>query len=112
VSNYRTHAKIFSQGDPADAVFYIHEGKVKVCVVSDLGKEAVVALHGNGDFFGEGCLNGHSLRVAKCPRSDSPRLPRSRNQGMPRPKHDDALALGQHDAAERPSSRPDHRWHP
>jgi CRP/FNR family cyclic AMP-dependent transcriptional regulator len=54
VSNYRNHQKVFSQGDPADAVFHIQEGKVKVCVISELGKEAVVALHGEGDFFGEG----------------------------------------------------------
>jgi CRP-like cAMP-binding protein len=64
VSNYRKGQKVFSQGDPGDAVFYIQEGKVKVCVVSEQGKEAVVALHGNGDFFGESCLNGHLLRVA------------------------------------------------
>jgi CRP/FNR family transcriptional regulator, cyclic AMP receptor protein len=64
VSNYRKNQKIFSQGDPGDAVFYIQEGKVKVCVVSERGKEAVVALHGKGDFFGESCLNGHRLRVA------------------------------------------------
>jgi CRP/FNR family cyclic AMP-dependent transcriptional regulator len=64
VSSYRKSQKVFSQGDPADAVFYIQEGKVKVCVVSEQGKEAVVALHGNGDFFGESCLNGHPLRVA------------------------------------------------
>src|SRR6478672_2628620 len=64
VSNYRKNRKVFSQGEPGDAVFYIQEGKVKVCVVSEQGKEAVVALHGNGDFFGESCLNGHSLRVA------------------------------------------------
>ena len=64
VSNYRKNKKVFSQGDPGDAVFYIQEGKVKVCVVSEQGKEAVVALHGNGDFFGESCLNGHPLRMA------------------------------------------------
>ncbi len=64
VSNYRKGQKVFSQGDPGDAVFYIQEGKVKVCVVSEQGKEAVVALHSNGDFFGENCLNGHPLRVA------------------------------------------------
>jgi CRP/FNR family transcriptional regulator, cyclic AMP receptor protein len=64
VSSYRKNQKVFSQGDPGDAVFYIQEGKVKVCVVSELGKEAVVALHGNGDFFGESCLNGHPLRMA------------------------------------------------
>ena len=64
VSNYRKNQKVFSQGDRGDAVFYIQEGKVKVCVVSEQGKEAVVALHGNGDFFGESCLNGHPLRMA------------------------------------------------
>ena len=64
VSKYRSHQTIFAQGDPADAVFYIQEGKVKVCVISELGKEAVVALHGEGDFFGEGCLSGQPLRLA------------------------------------------------
>jgi CRP/FNR family cyclic AMP-dependent transcriptional regulator len=64
VSNYRKNQKVFSQGDPADGVFFIQVGKVKVCVVSEEGKEAVVALHGTGDFFGEGCLNGHPLRMA------------------------------------------------
>jgi CRP/FNR family transcriptional regulator, cyclic AMP receptor protein len=64
VKPYRKNEKIFSQGDPADAVFYIQEGKVKVCVISDAGKEAVVALHGNEDFFGEGCLSGQPLRLA------------------------------------------------
>jgi CRP/FNR family cyclic AMP-dependent transcriptional regulator len=64
VKAYRKNEKIFSQGDPADAVFYIQEGKVKVCVISEAGKEAVVALHGNEDFFGEGCLSGQPLRLA------------------------------------------------
>jgi CRP/FNR family transcriptional regulator, cyclic AMP receptor protein len=64
VAAYPKNRKVFSQGDPADAVFYIQEGNVKVCVVSEQGKEAVVALHGNGDFFGEGCLNGHPVRMA------------------------------------------------
>lgn len=64
VSSYPKNRKVFSQGDPGDAVFYIQEGKVKVCVVSEQGKEAVVALHGNGEFFGENCLSGHPLRVA------------------------------------------------
>jgi CRP/FNR family cyclic AMP-dependent transcriptional regulator len=50
--------QIFLQGDPADAVFYIQKGKVKLTVVSKQGKEAVVALLGAGDFFGEGCLAG------------------------------------------------------
>ena len=61
---FRKNRKVFSQGDPADAVFYIQEGKVKVCVISERGKEAVVAIHGEGDFFGEGCLSGQSVRLA------------------------------------------------
>src|ERR1700684_1527767 len=64
VKTYRKKDKVFSQGDPADAVFYIQEGKVKVCVISERGKEAVVAIHGEGDFFGEGCLSGQPLRLA------------------------------------------------
>jgi CRP-like cAMP-binding protein len=64
ISNYRKNQNVYSQGDPADAVFYIQEGEVKVCVVSQRGKEAVVAIHGNRDFFGEGCLAGQTLRLA------------------------------------------------
>jgi CRP-like cAMP-binding protein len=64
LQTFRKDEKIFAQGDPADAVFYIQEGKVKVSVLSDRGKEAVVALHGSGDFFGEGCLIGQPLRLA------------------------------------------------
>ena len=64
VSKYRTNQMVFSQGDPADSVFYIQEGKVKVCVVSERGKEAVVAVHGKKEFFGEGCLSGQPRRLA------------------------------------------------
>ena len=64
ILNFRKNRRVFSQGDPADAVFYIREGKVKICVVSKQGKEAVVAVHEGGDFFGEGCLSGQSLRLA------------------------------------------------
>jgi CRP/FNR family transcriptional regulator, cyclic AMP receptor protein len=56
--------KVFSQGDPADSVFYIQKGKIKVYVLSELGKEAVVGLHGEGDFLGEGCLIAQPLRLA------------------------------------------------
>jgi CRP/FNR family transcriptional regulator, cyclic AMP receptor protein len=55
---------IFSQGDPADALFYIQKGKVKVTTLSRHGKEAVVAILGAGDFFGEGCLAGQPLRIS------------------------------------------------
>jgi CRP/FNR family transcriptional regulator, cyclic AMP receptor protein len=64
VSNYRKNQKVFAQGDAADSVFYIQDGQVKLSVISELGKEAVVALHGKEDFFGEGCLSGQSLRLA------------------------------------------------
>jgi CRP/FNR family transcriptional regulator, cyclic AMP receptor protein len=61
---YRKDQIIFSQGEIAEAIFYIQEGKVKLTVVSEQGKEAVVGILGVGHFFGEGCLNGHPLRVA------------------------------------------------
>src|ERR1700682_1522549 len=64
VSSYRKEQIVFSQGEVADAVFYIQQGKVKLTVVSNHGKEAVVAILGPGHFFGEGCLNGHPLRIA------------------------------------------------
>jgi len=62
-AEYGENALIFSQGDPANAIFYIHKGKVKLTVLSRQGKEAVVAILGAGDFFGEGCLAGQPLRM-------------------------------------------------
>ena len=64
ISNYRKDQLVYRQGDPADSVFFIQSGKVKKTVVSEQGKEAVVALPGTGDFFGEGCLTGQTLRLA------------------------------------------------
>ena len=64
VSAYGKTQVVFTQGDPADAVFYIEKGQIKLTVVSDRGKTAVVALLGRGDFFGEGCLAGQPLRMA------------------------------------------------
>ncbi len=61
---FRTGQSVFAQGDVADKVFYIQKGRVKLIVVSKEGKEAVVAILGAGQFFGEGCLNGQSLRIA------------------------------------------------
>ena len=63
-SKYPKDQTVFSQGEIADAVFYIQKGKIKLTVVSEQGKEAVVAILGPGQFFGEGCLNGHPLRIA------------------------------------------------
>lgn len=61
---YQRDESIFSQGDPADAVFYIQSGKVKLTVVSKSGKEAVVAILPEASFFGEGCLAGQPVRMA------------------------------------------------
>ena len=64
ISKYRTGKAIFSQGDAADAVFYIQKGQVKITVVSEQGKEAVVAVLGPDEFCGEGCLTGQPRRLA------------------------------------------------
>jgi CRP-like cAMP-binding protein len=64
LADYKKNQRIFSQGDPADSIFYIQTGKVKLTVISKQGKEAVVAILGAEDFFGEGCLAGQSLRMA------------------------------------------------
>ena len=63
-TDYPKDQKVFSQGEPADAIFYVRKGKVKLMVVSRQGKEAVIAILGGGDFFGEGCLAGQSLRMS------------------------------------------------
>ena len=64
VDKYEKNQIVFAQGDVADAVYYIQKGKLKIAVISEQGKEAVIAILGPGHFFGEGCLNGHDLRVA------------------------------------------------
>lgn len=64
ILRYQEGQVVFQQGDAADAVFYILEGKVKITVVSEQGKEAVVAILAPDEFFGEGCLTGQPLRVA------------------------------------------------
>jgi CRP/FNR family transcriptional regulator, cyclic AMP receptor protein len=64
ISLYRKNQNVFSQGEIADSVFYIQKGKVKVTVVSEHGKEAVVAILGADEFCGEGCLAGQPKRIA------------------------------------------------
>ena len=64
ISEFRRKQVVYRQGDPADSVFYIQSGKVKKTVISEQGKEAVVAVLGTEDFFGEGCLAGEALRLA------------------------------------------------
>lgn len=64
IERYARNQKIFSQGDIADTVFFIQKGKVKKTVLSEHGKEAVVGIFAEGQFFGEGCLEGAELRAA------------------------------------------------
>ena len=64
ISKYAKDAIVFAQAGPADAVFYVQSGRIKLVVESEQGKEAVVALLGPGEFFGEGCLIGQPLRLA------------------------------------------------
>src|SRR6201988_2364107 len=64
ILKFEKNQHVFRQGDVADAVFYIQKGRVKLTVVSEQGKEAVVGILEADQFFGEGCLNGHPLRIA------------------------------------------------
>jgi CRP/FNR family cyclic AMP-dependent transcriptional regulator len=64
IAEYSKDEMVFSQSDPANAVFYIQKGKVKLTVVSNAGKEAVIAILGPGDFLGEGCLRAQTVRMS------------------------------------------------
>jgi CRP/FNR family cyclic AMP-dependent transcriptional regulator len=64
ITDYRKDHVVYRQGNLASDVFYIQKGKVKKSVLSEMGKEAVVGLFANGEFFGEGCLAGESRRLA------------------------------------------------
>ena len=64
ILEFHKNQNVFKQGDVAATVFYIQKGRVKLTVLSEQGKEAVVAKLGPGQFFGEGCMNGHKLRIA------------------------------------------------
>jgi CRP/FNR family transcriptional regulator, cyclic AMP receptor protein len=64
ILEFQKDQTVFAQGDPAASVFYIQKGRIKVVVTSEQGKDAVVGMLGPGQFFGEGCMNGHSVRIA------------------------------------------------
>ena len=87
--NIRRIRSSFSQGDAADAVFYIQKGKIKLTVVSERGKEAVVGILGLGHFFGEGCLNGHPLRVTTATAIDECLITRIDKAAMIAVMHDE-----------------------
>jgi len=79
---------IFRQGDPADAVFFLSRGKVKLAVTSKQGKEAIVAILDPGDFFGEGCLAGQPLRMATATAMTDCTLVRIEKAAMARMLHE------------------------
>ena len=89
ISKYHPNQIVFSQGEVADAVFYIQKGKIKLTVVSERGKEAVVGLLGPTHFFGEGCLNGHPLRVTTATAMDECLITRISKVAMIATMHDE-----------------------
>jgi CRP/FNR family transcriptional regulator, cyclic AMP receptor protein len=88
LKGYPKNHPIFSQGDPADAVFYIQEGKIKLTVLSQRGNEAVIAILGAGDFFGEGCLASQPLRRASATAMSECSILRLEKAGVIRLLHD------------------------
>jgi len=94
VLEYGANRTVFWQGDPADSVFYLRQGKVKLAVTSQQGKEAIVAILGEGDFFGEGCLAGQLLRIATATAMTDCTVARIEKALMARTLHE------QHDSSE------------
>ena len=80
---------VFAQGDPANAIFYLQKGRVKLTVVSHHGKEAVVAILGPGDFFGEGCLARQALRISTATAMDESSIMRLEKARMIRLLHEE-----------------------
>ena len=89
ISQYRRNQVLFSQGDSADSVFYIMSGKVKFSVLSEHGKEAVVALLGADEFCGEGCLAGQSLRMATATAMSECQIMRIEKRAIVRVLHEE-----------------------
>jgi CRP-like cAMP-binding protein len=89
VAEYSKGQMVFSQGDPANAVFYVQKGKIKVTVVSNNGKEAVIAILDSGDFLGEGCLTTQPLRMATATAISDCSLVRLEKAAMIRVLHEE-----------------------
>ena len=88
-AKYQKNETIFRQGDSADAVFYIIDGECKATVVSEKGKEAVVAFHERGEFFGEGCLTGQPRRLGTGTAITMSEIMRFDKAAMVRALHDE-----------------------
>jgi len=82
VLNLAKGVRIFSQGDPTDAIYFIESGKVKISVIAPSGKEAVIAMLGPHDFLGEGCLVGQTLRVSTATSMEASTLFRVNTRSM------------------------------
>jgi CRP-like cAMP-binding protein len=89
VTKYRKGDVVFQQADPADAVFYVRKGKIKIVVASKQGKEAVVAMLGADEFLGEGCLTGQPLRLATAVAMSDSEVVRVGKVEMVRVLHDE-----------------------
>jgi CRP-like cAMP-binding protein len=90
ILTFSKNQTIFSQGDAADAVFYVQDGKVKISVVSPTGKEAIVAVLGRADFFGEGCLlAGQPVRMATATAREASAIVRIEKSAMIRVLHEE-----------------------
>jgi CRP/FNR family transcriptional regulator, cyclic AMP receptor protein len=89
IAKYQSTQVIFSQGDQAKSVFYIEEGKVKLTVVSEQGKEAVVAILAKGEFCGEGCLAGQQRRIASATAMTDCELMQIEKDAIVRVLHDE-----------------------
>ena len=89
--SYRKNQAIFAQGDRANAVFFVERGKVKLTVLSQQGKQAVIALLGPGDFFGEGCLAGQPLRMSTATAMTESSIVLLARQAMIQALHEDAV---------------------
>jgi CRP/FNR family cyclic AMP-dependent transcriptional regulator len=89
ISKYRKNQIVFSQGDLADSVFYIRNGQVKLTVISELGKEAVVAVLGSDEFCGEGCLTGQPRRIATATAMTDCEIMRLEKAAIARVLHDE-----------------------
>jgi CRP/FNR family cyclic AMP-dependent transcriptional regulator len=88
IHDFEKNQTIFKQGDIADTVYYIQKGKIKLTVLSKHDKEAVVGILGPGQFFGEGCMNGHTLRIATTTALEGCRITAITKQAMKTALHE------------------------
>lgn len=88
IRQYRKDDIVYAQGDMADTIFYLQKGRIKVVVISEQGKEAVVGILEAGQFFGEGCMNGHSLRISTTTAMEDCLVTTITKEAMKRVLHD------------------------